>query len=217
MNCETWLLLANHDRFANSHSLLGFHLLRFLKRCNPLIASFNTPDNNIDFEHNPDENFQNDHNIQDDVPNPADDDSAIVMDTVVDVKPKVEEEVQKKVIVKTKKILKGTEATVKVTSEMLNKPSLPDFNDQSYGSFTGPETAIDMSAAMNIDTSAWLKTTEAKEDGTPGEEYVDFYYIDASEVKGVVYLFGKIPIIDKAKNNESRYVFVFRSSYLFCF
>jgi len=168
--------------------------------------SFNTPDNNIDFEHNPDENFQNDHNIQDDVPNPVDDDSAIVMDTVVDVKPKVEEEVQKKVIVKTKKILKGTEATVKVTSEMLNKPSLPDFNDQSYGSFTGPETAIDMSAAMNIDTSAWLKTTEAKEDGTPGEEYVDFYYIDASEVKGVVYLFGKIPIIDKAKNNESRYV-----------
>ena len=71
------------------------------------------------------------------------------------------------------------------------KPFIENSNEQNMsGIESGSKAAVESTAA--IDTKLWIKKPEASED----PEYVNFFYLDASEVNGVIYLFGKVEVTD---------------------
>lgn len=60
--------------------------------------------------------------------------------------------------------------------------------------------AAAMATSLKIDPRSWLLHSKPAEDsatdGDKGEEYVNLFWLDATENNGVIYLFGKLPVND---------------------
>lgn len=91
------------------------------------------------------------------------------------------------------------------------------FNTEKYKSFsfdTSDEGAGDASTSSAlssdgaaIDPATWLKKKEPTlnemgETINAGYEYVDMFWLDACEINGVLYVFGKVPVTEPAATSD---------------
>ena len=71
-----------------------------------------------------------------------------------------------------------------------------DYSESMAGlSEIGSSNTVD---SMQLDPKSWLQRTAAEEG--PGEEFVDMYWLDACENSGLIYLFGKVAVLEPNPN-----------------
>jgi DNA polymerase alpha subunit A len=66
--------------------------------------------------------------------------------------------------------------------------------------------------SSNLDPKSWLLKSpggaDANGDPLPTEEYINMYWLDACEQQGIIYLFGKVPVVSDAAVPGSRKKYV---------
>jgi len=112
----------------------------------------------------------------------------------------------------TKRTLKvGFEETRTSTGQDLSdvdgfKPNIDGAaNNDMGGISSGSGLALD-AVSSTIDTKLWIYKQEGS--GDDGDTYCNFFYLDACETNGVVYLFGKVDVTDRSADPtaEAKYV-----------
>lgn len=86
-------------------------------------------------------------------------------------------------------------------SELASAPS-PGGAGADFAGKIDPKSWLRYSAgkATNVAAAETDEGTTAVETVPAGDEYVDMFFLDAFETKGLIYLFGRVPIYD---NNDS--------------
>lgn len=117
---------------------------------------------------------------------------------------------------KTTKVFKKTlSASDTFKPDLLDLDDItPSFAGEDAGVIMGDSISASSNSLLPIDPALWIQTTSpsAQDDAVVGdgdlterkpEEFLNMYWLDATEVHGVLYLFGKVAVTE---NNITRYV-----------
>eukprot|EP01031_Cornospumella_fuschlensis_P037557 gene37557-45616_t len=117
-----------------------------------------------------------------------------------------DEPMQKISLTKTTKTLKIT-APIKpaVTPDENLKSLMPTSQGSAMPTFVDSDAPVSVSGGQKIDSKSWLLETPA-EGNQPAEQYVRMYWLDATELNGVIYLFGRVPVASADPKQPPRFV-----------
>lgn len=116
-----------------------------------------------------------------------------------------DEPLQKISLTKTTKTLKMTAPIKPVTPDESLKQLMPTSQGSAMPTFVDSEAPVSVSGGQKIDSKSWLLETPA-EDNEPSEQYVRMYWLDATELNGVIYLFGRVPVASADPKQPPRFV-----------